>query len=111
MIDEPEDKITYEREYLEPLIEEKLKFLSPQNNSTYEVDDSIETTNEEILDKYRIVVELETTSTEQYRYRKYINGAASEPPEYSNNGVIYNGATSTKKKVLNDSEYEITMTE
>lgn len=111
MIDEPKDRITYEREYLEPLIKENLDFLSPPNNSLYEVGDSIETTNDTTLDKYKIAVELETKNIEQYRYRKYINGVPSEPPEYSNNGVIYNGQTSTTKKILKDSEYEITITE
>lgn len=104
--------ITYEKEYIEPLIEEQLNIVSPPNNSSYKVGEEIVSVDSiEKLDKYKVAVELNTTSTEQFRYRKYVNGIASEPPEYSNNGVVYAGTTTNSKKILKSSDYEFTVVE
>lgn len=112
LIEETENKITYKKEYLEPLINKELLFFSPSNNSTYIANETIETNNSiDNINKYQIVIGLNIITIEQYRYRKYVNGIATDPPEYSNNGVIYDGKVTEKTEVLKDSEYELIITE
>lgn len=108
-----QDDITYRKEYLEPvIIDEKIRFVSPPNDSEYIFGESITTTNDpNIVNKNSVSVESIATIAERYRYRKFVNGIATEPPEYSNDEMVYTGQTFTEKKMLEDSEYELMITE
>lgn len=104
------DVITYEKEYIEPLVKESISFKSPNDGETYEIGDSITNViedNTDNLTKNDIVVVLTTTTILRYKLRKYVNGVAVD--EYKDNGKIYSGLTTSEKRELTYSEYELTI--
>lgn len=86
---------------MENLEEYSIKIISPQNGTTYEIGD--------ILSSNDIEVEKFKKITERYKLRKVVNGIETNPPEYQNNGMIYNGEVSTTSYVLNESAYKLTL--
>lgn len=103
-----EDIITWERESYSPLIKEQIKFVSPQNNTTYEIGETIATSSlSSGFTKNDIVVRKITTTTQQYRLKKVVNGIEVIPTEYKNNGEIYTGESSTASVILGEDSYQI----
>lgn len=103
-----EDTITWERESYSPLIKEKIKFVSPQNNMTYEIGETISTSSlNSDFTKNDIIVSKTTTTTQQYRLKKVVNGIEVIPTEYKNNGEIYPGESSTASVILGEDSYQI----
>lgn len=97
---------------MNPIITENIILLSPSENSSYIINDTIiKTSTTNIIDKYHIIVELQTTCTEQYRYRKYINNLVTIPPEYKDNGKIYKGEVTHKQRILKNDEYSLIIAE
>lgn len=86
---------------MESLEEYSIKITSPQNGTTYEIGDILSSNNVEV-EKFKKI-------TERYKLRKVVNGIETNPPEYQNNGMIYNGEVSTTSYVLNESAYELTL--
>lgn len=107
-----EDIITWERESYSPLIKEQIKFVSPQNNTTYAIGETIATSSlSSGFTKNDIVVRKITTTTQQYRLKKVVNGIEVIPTEYKNNGEIYTGESSTASVILGEDSYKIDWTE
>lgn len=86
---------------MESLEEYSIKITSPQNGTTYEIGDILSSNNVEV-EKFKKI-------TERYKLRKVVNGIETNPPEYQNNGMIYNGEVSTTSYVLNESAYKLTL--
>lgn len=86
---------------MENLEEYSIKITSPQNGTTYEIGDILSSNDVEV-EKFKKI-------TERYKLRKVVNGIETNPPEYQNNGKIYNGEVSTTSYVLNESAYELTL--
>ena len=106
-----EDIITWEREAYSSLVKEQIRFISPQNNASYEVGETISTsalssgfTNNDI------VIRKTTTTTQRYRLKKVVNGIEVIPTEYKNNGEIYSGESSSSWIMLEEDSYEINFT-
>ena len=103
-----EDIITWERESYSPLTKEQIKFVSPENNTTYEIGETIATSSlSSGFTKNDIVVRKITTTTQRYKLKKVINGTEVIPAEYKNNGEIYIGESSAISVILNEDSYEI----
>lgn len=107
-----EDIITWEREAYSSLVKEQIRFISPQNNTSYEVGETISTsalssgfTNNDI------VIRKTTTTTQRYRLKKVVNGIEVIPTEYKNNGEIYIGESSTASVILGEDSYQIDLVE
>lgn len=107
-----EDIITWEREAYSSLVKEQIRFISPQNNASYEVGETISTsvlssgfTNNDI------VIRKTTTTTQRYRLKKVVNGIEVIPTEYKNNGEIYIGESSTASVILGEDSYQIDLVE
>lgn len=78
----------------------------------YEIRETLTSKNSiDNITKYDVVVEMQSAATEQYKYRKYINGMASEPAEYAKNDKVYEGITIKRSRILKDSEYSLKLTE
>lgn len=86
---------------MKSLEEYNIKITSPQNGTTYEIGDILSFNNVEV-EKFKKI-------TERYKLRKVVNGIETNPPEYQNNGMIYNGEVSTTSYVLNESAYKLTL--
>lgn len=86
---------------MKSLEEYSIKITSPQNGTTYEIGDILSSNNVEV-EKFKKI-------TERYKLRKVVNGIETNPPEYQNNGMIYNGEVSTTSYVLNESAYKLTL--
>ena len=87
-------------------------FISPQNNTSYEVGETISTsvlssgfTNNDI------VIRKITTTIQRYRLKKVVNGIEIIPTEYKNNGEIYIGESSTASFILGEDSYQIDLVE
>ena len=107
-----EDIITWKREAYSSLVKEQIGFISPQNNTSYEVGETISTsalssgfTNNDI------VIRKTTTTTQRYRLKKVVNGIEVIPTEYKNNGEIYIGESSTASVILGEDSYQIDLVE
>lgn len=92
-----------------PLTESRIEFLSPSNGEVYEINDTISSISDSSFNKYDIVVQKITTTTEQYRLKKAINGVEVNPPEYDGN--IYKGKSSMTSGILNVDSYNINFEE
>lgn len=107
-----EDIITWKREAYPSLVKEQIRFISPQNNASYEVGETISTsalssgfTNNDIA------IRKTTTTTQRYRLKKVVNGIEIIPTEYKNNGEIYMGESSTVSVILGEDSYQIDLVE
>ena len=106
-----DDKITYQKEYIEDLKNSSIKITSPSSGSYYEVGEYIESALAANGDKSKLVVRQSTTINKQYKLRKYTNGVISNPAEYKENGRIYQEAGTTTTKNLPDSQYNVELIE
>lgn len=103
LTDKDEDIITWKKESYSSLVVDNIKITSPSNGSSYEVGS--------ILTSDDIEVKKTITTTKRYRLRKVVNGVETNPPEYQNNGAIYEGNVSTTSYILDESAYEIGLTQ
>ena len=92
-----------------PLTESRIEFLSPSNGESYEANETITSISSSSYNKYDIVVQKNTSTTEQYRLKKVINGIEVNPPEYDGN--IYKGKTSITSGILSVDSYNINFEE
>lgn len=106
-----DDKITYQKEYIEDLKNSSIKITSPSSGSYYEVGEYIESALAANGDKSKLVVRQTSTTNKQYKLRKYINGIISNPAEYKENGKIYQENGTTTIKNLSDSQYNVELIE
>ena len=107
-----EDIITWEREAYSSLVKEQIRFISPQNNTSYEVGETI--SNSALSSGFTnndIVIRKTTTTTQRYRLKKVVNGIEVIPTEYKNNGEIYMGESSTVSVILGEDSYQIHLVE
>lgn len=104
------DTIIYEKEYVDSLVSQTLTFLSPADGTNYEVGDTLTVASTYSgVDSSKIVVQLTTYTTKQYKLKKYING--EETDEYKNDGEIYQESTTKESEVLSEDEYNLTINE
>ena len=108
--DDKVDVITWKKESYSSLVVDNISFLSPNDGTSYEIGDIISTAAA-VSSQNDIVIQKTITTTERYRLVKVINGVETNPPEYQNDGQIYSGKVSTTSYNLNDSAYEISLTE
>ena len=113
LTDEKEDIITWVKESYTSLIDYNLIFVSPQNNSYYDVGETISNIDINInaLTSNDIAVKKIKNTTERYRLKKVVNGVEVVPTEYKDNGAIYIGTTTTTSEILNNDSYEINLEE
>lgn len=105
------ETVTWIREDYTPIVEEKIKIVSPNNGEIYEVGDKIATSNDNNYTKNNIIVKKDIITTKRYRLKKAINGIEVVPVIYKNNGEIYIGETSTASDILEDNLYDISLKE
>ena len=106
-----DDKITYQKEYIEDLKNSSIEITSPASGSYYEVGEYIESALAANGDKSKLVVRQSTTTNRQYKLRKYTNGVISNPAEYKENGKIYQENGTTTIRNLSDSQYNVELIE
>lgn len=75
---------------------------------TYEIGETISTSSlNSDFTKNDIIVSKTTTTTQQYRLKKVVNGIEVIPTEYKNNGEIYPGESSAASVILGEDSYQI----
>lgn len=108
-----EDIITWIQEPYEALVQKQIRIVSPLNNTSFEVGETIATISPHITTTYTkndILIKQITTTTKRYRLKKVVNGIEAIPTEYKNNGEIYSGESSSSWILLEEDSYEINFT-